>query len=61
MSVWYSRERGVVYTGFYGGSLGERVSLEELSVDGKITLKWFLRKAVRRTWGEFIWLDIRDK
>ena len=58
----HEREREkLCIQGFTGGRLGERVNLEELSVDGKIILKWFLRKAVRRAWGGFIWLDMRDK
>jgi hypothetical protein len=50
-----------VYTGFYWGRLGERDNLEDLSVDGKIILKWLLRKAVGRAWGGLIWLIIGDK
>lgn len=50
-----------MYTGFYCGSLGKRGNLEELSVDGKIILKWLLRKAIRRAWGGLIWLNIEDK
>jgi hypothetical protein len=43
------------------GRLVERGSLGEVSVDGKIILKWYLRKAVRRAWGGLIWLNIGDK
>jgi hypothetical protein len=39
----------------------ERDNLGELSVDGKIILKWFLRKVVRRSWGGLVWLNIGDK
>ena len=59
--MWHSGERVDVYTWLYWGSLGERDNLEDLSVDGKIILKWLLRKAVRRAWGGLIWLNTGDK
>jgi hypothetical protein len=45
--VVLTRERRCVYRVLLGKP-GEKVNLEELSVDGKIIVKWFLRKAVRR-------------
>jgi hypothetical protein len=36
--------RGKVHTGFWWGNLGERDHLEDPSVDGRITVRWILRK-----------------
>jgi len=36
--------RGKVYTGFLWGKLRERDHLEDPGVDGRITLRWVLRK-----------------
>jgi hypothetical protein len=33
-----------VYTGFWWGNLRERDFLEDLSIDGKIILKWFFKR-----------------
>jgi hypothetical protein len=40
-SVWV---RGETYTGFRWGILGERDHLGDSSVDGRIILRWFVRK-----------------
>jgi len=58
--VVLTRERSCVYGVLLGDAWGERVNLEELNVDGKIILKWFVRNSVRRAWGRFIWLDVRE-
>jgi hypothetical protein len=39
--IWGSRE---VHTGFWQGKLRERDNLENLSVDGRIILKWIFQK-----------------
>jgi hypothetical protein len=36
--------RGEAYTGFWWGNLRERDHLEDLGVDGRITLRWIFRK-----------------
>jgi hypothetical protein len=42
--MWYVRETGYVHTGFWRGDLRDRGHLEDLGVDGRIILKWFLKK-----------------
>jgi hypothetical protein len=37
-------------------TLSETDYLEDISVDGKITLKWILEKQVEKMWTGFIWL-----
>jgi hypothetical protein len=41
-----------------GGNLRERGILEDPYVDGRIILKWILRKYVGRVWTGLIWLTI---
>jgi len=52
--------RGEVYTGFWWGNLKGRGHLVDTGVDGRIILKWILRK-----WnGGMEWIDLaldRDK
>jgi hypothetical protein len=40
------------------GSLKERKLLEKIIVDGRVILKWILRKYGARVWIGFIWLRI---
>jgi hypothetical protein len=43
-----------VHTGFWWGSLGKRDNLENPDIDGRIILKWILRK-----WdGGMDWIDL---
>ena len=46
---------GEVYTGFGGRNLRERDRLEELDVDGKITVKMDLQDV---GWGGMDWIDL---
>ena len=46
------------YTGFWWGKLRERYQLGDPGVDGKIILRWIIRKWDRGIWAGFIWLRI---
>jgi len=50
--------RGEVYTGFWWGNPRERDHLEDLCVDGRIILRWILRKYDVEAWIGLIWLRI---
>jgi len=39
------------------GNFKERNHLEDLGVDGRMTLKWTLNKQDARMWVSFIWLQ----
>jgi uncharacterized protein YcaQ len=42
--MWYVRERGEVRAGFWWGNEKDKDHLEDLGVDGRITLKWIFNK-----------------
>jgi len=49
--MYWRRE---LHTGFWWGNLGERGHLENPDIDGRIILKWILRK-----WdGGMDWIDL---
>jgi hypothetical protein len=53
--------KGEVHTGFWWGDLRERDHLEDLGLDGRITLKWIFKKI---GWRNLYWIDLaedRDK
>jgi hypothetical protein len=42
--MWHVWGRGVAYAGFRWGNLSERDHLEDIGVDGRITLRWIFRQ-----------------
>jgi hypothetical protein len=45
-----------VHTGFWWGELKDRDHFKDLSIDGRIILKYILKKQNGRTWTGLIWL-----
>jgi hypothetical protein len=50
--------KGEVHTGLWKGDLRERDQLEYAGVDGRIILKWFLKKKDWEAWTGLIWLKV---
>jgi len=55
--MWHVWGTGEVHTGFWWGDLRERDHLEDLSVDGRVILKWIFKK-----WDEesMDWIDLAE-
>jgi hypothetical protein len=51
--VW---RRGEMHKGFWWGNLRKRDHLENPGVDGRIILKWILKKYAGRAWTGLNWL-----
>jgi hypothetical protein len=54
----WGRAEIATHTGFWWENLKEIYHLEELEVDGRITLKLILKECNERMWTEFIWLRV---
>jgi hypothetical protein len=55
--MWHVWEIGKVHIGFWWGEMRERDHLEDLSVSGRIILKWIFKKW-DGAWAGLIWLRI---
>jgi hypothetical protein len=53
--LWWS---GEVHRGVWWGSFRERDHLKDPDVDGRLILKWILKKWDRGAWTGLIWLRI---
>jgi hypothetical protein len=42
--MWHEWWRGEVYTGFRWGNIRERGNLEDLGANGRVIIKWLLKK-----------------
>jgi hypothetical protein len=47
-----------MYKGFWWGEIMERNHLEDLGVDGRVTLKWIFKEWGREAWTELLWLRL---
>jgi hypothetical protein len=54
--------RGEVHTGLWWGNLKKRDNLEDLSVDGRIILKFIFKKwDCGEAWNKLIWIRMRTR
>jgi hypothetical protein len=56
--MWHVWERVEICTGCWWGKLRERYHLENPDIDGKIILRWFIRKWDVQEWPGLSWLRI---
>jgi hypothetical protein len=56
LSMWHVRRTEYVHTEIWWENMKERNNLEDLSVDGRIIIKWIVKKCDRGTWTGLIWL-----
>jgi len=56
--MWHIQGRGEVYTGFWWGNLRDRDHLEDTGADGRIILRWTLRKWDVGAWTASVWLRL---
>jgi hypothetical protein len=55
--MWHVWETGEMHTGFLlGGDLKKKDHLEYLGVDGRIILKWTIKKWDGEVWTGLIWV-----
>jgi hypothetical protein len=48
-----------MHIGFWSGDLNERDHLDDLDVEGRMMLKWILRKWDEEAWTRLLWIRIR--
>jgi hypothetical protein len=55
--MYHAWKRGEMHINFWQENLKETNHLEALSIDGRVILKWILKKEDGRVWTIFIWLS----
>jgi hypothetical protein len=61
MKIHHVCERGEMHTQIWWGNLRERNHLKDPGVDGRIKLKFILKKPDGRVWNGFIWLMMGEQ